>query len=39
MWLKIGNTIMNLDSDISIGYLYAREKNSRIYRSEDIDYF
>ena len=39
MWLKIGNNIMNLNSDIFIGYLYARDKNSRIYRSEDIDYF
>ena len=30
---------MNSNSDIFIGYLYAREKKSRIYRSEDIDYF
>ena len=28
-----------MNSDIFIGYLYARDKNSRIYRSEDIDYF
>ena len=27
MWLKIGNTIMNSNSDIFIGYLYSREKN------------
>ena len=34
-----GNNISNLNSDIFIGYLYAREKKSRIYRSEDIDCF
>ncbi|MEW8544930.1 MAG: reverse transcriptase family protein, partial [Candidatus Thiodiazotropha sp.] len=39
LWLKIGSNILKSNVDTYIGYLYAREKNSRIYRHEDVDYF
>ena len=39
LWLKISSEFLKSNVDTFIGYLYARDKNSRIYRHEDIDYF
>lgn len=39
LWLKICGQILNHNTDTFIGYLYAREKNSRVSRHEDVDYF
>ena len=39
LWLKIGGALLTSAVDTYIGYLYAREKTSRVYRHEDIDYF
>ena len=39
LWLKISREFLKSNVDTFIGYLYARDKNSRIYRHEDIDYF
>lgn len=39
LWLKISGEFLRSNVDTFIGYLYARDKNSRIYRHEHIDYF
>ena len=39
LWLKISGALLKSAVDTYIGYLYAREKTSRVYRHEDIDYF
>ena len=39
LWIKLSKTILKYDIDTYIGYLYAREKYSRIFRHEDVDYY
>ena len=39
LWLKISGALLKSAVDTYVGYLYAREKTSRVYRHEDIDYF
>ena len=39
LWLKISGALLKSAVDTFVRYLYAREKSSRVYRHEGIDYF
>ena len=39
LWIKHSKTILKYDIDTYIGYLYSREKYSRIFRHEEVDYY
>ena len=39
LWIKLSKNILKYDINTYIGYLYAREKNSRIFHHEEVDYY